>query len=269
MREQAMDLGTDRLIGKKDGAIGWMIFNNPGRRNAVSVEMWGAIPGVLEAFEADPEVRVVVFTGAGDKAFVSGADISQFEDVRANREANEVYSARSASANRAMVRLSKPSIAMIKGFCIGGGMAVALTCDLRVCSDDSRFAIPAARLGLGYGYDGLKALADVVGPSFAKEILFTARQFTAEEALRIGLVNKVVPAAELEATVRDYAAMIGQNAPLTVKAAKMAVREAMKDPERRQLDEVAKAVDACFESADYAEGRKAFMEKRAPAFQGK
>ncbi|HLI67159.1 MAG TPA: enoyl-CoA hydratase [Caulobacteraceae bacterium] len=264
-----MDIGTERLFGRKDGHIGWMIFNNPARRNAVSVDMWQAIPGVLADFEADPAIRVIVFTGAGDKAFVSGADISQFDDVRANREANEVYSRHSADANRAMVRLAKPSIAMIKGYCIGGGMAVALTCDMRVCSDDSRFAIPAARLGLGYGYDGLKALADVVGPAFAKEIMFTARQFSAEEALRIGLVNKVVPAAELEAAVRDYAAMIGRNAPLTVKAAKMAVREAMKDPERRQLDEVSKAVDACFESADYAEGRKAFMEKRDPVFQGR
>jgi enoyl-CoA hydratase/carnithine racemase len=264
-----MDIGTERLFGRKDGHIGWMIFNNPARRNAVSVDMWQAIPGVLADFEADPAIRVIVFTGAGDKAFVSGADISQFDDVRANREANEVYSRHSADANRAMVRLAKPSIAMIKGYCIGGGMAVALTCDMRVCSDDSRFAIPAARLGLGYGYDGLKALADVVGPAFAKEIMFTARQFSAEEALRIGLVNKVVPAAELEAAVRDYAAMIGRNAPLTVKAAKMAVREAMKDPERRQLDEVSKAVDACFESGDYAEGRKAFMEKRDPVFQGR
>jgi enoyl-CoA hydratase len=148
-------------------------------------------------------------------------------------------------------------------------MAVALTCDMRVCSDDSRFAIPAARLGLGYGYDGLKALADLVGPSYAKEIMFTARQFNAEEALRIGLVNRVVPAAELESMIREYAAMIGRNAPLTVKAAKMAVREAMKDPERRQLDEVSKAVDACFDSADYNEGRKAFMEKRDPVFQGR
>ncbi len=264
-----MDTGTERLIGRKDGQIGWMIFNNPERRNAVSVDMWQAIPTVLEAFEADPEIRVVVFTGAGDKAFVSGADISQFADQRANREANDIYSSHSANANRAMVRLSKPSIAMIKGYCIGGGMAVALTCDMRVCSDDSRFAIPAARLGLGYGYDGLKALSDLVGPSFAKEILFTARQLDAAEALRIGLVNKVVPASGLEAAVRDYAAMIGRNAPLTVKAAKMAVREAMKDPERRQLDDVSKAVDACFESADYAEGRKAFMEKRDPVFQGR
>jgi enoyl-CoA hydratase/carnithine racemase len=264
-----MDLGTDKLIGRKDGAIGWMIFNNPERRNAVSTEMWQAIPGVLKAFEADPGIRVVVYTGAGDKAFVSGADISQFEDVRANREANEVYSARSATANRSMTRIAKPSIAMIKGYCIGGGLAVALTCDLRICSDDSRFAIPAARLGLGYGYDGLKTLTDVVGPAFAKEILFTARQFSADEALRIGLVNKVVPAGELEQTVRDYAATIGRNAPLTVRAAKMAVREALKDPDRRQLDEVSKAVDACFESADYAEGRKAFMEKRDPVFQGR
>jgi enoyl-CoA hydratase len=265
----SMLIGTERLTGRKDGAIGWMTFNNPLRRNAVSVDMWQAIPEVLADFEADPDIRVIVFTGAGDKAFVSGADISQFAEQRADRDANEVYSAQSAAANRAMVRLTKPSIAMIRGYCIGGGMAVALTCDMRICSEDSRFAIPAARLGLGYGFDGVKALSDVVGPSFAKEILFTARQFDADEALRIGLVNKVTAAGDLEAAVRDYAAMIGQNAPLTVKAAKMAVREAMKDPDRRQLDEVTKAVDACFQSDDYAEGRKAFMEKRRPVFQGK
>jgi enoyl-CoA hydratase/carnithine racemase len=146
---------------------------------------------------------------------------------------------------------------------------VALTCDMRICSEDARFAIPAARLGLGYGFDGLKTLADLVGPSYAKEIMFTARQFDAQEALRIGLVNKVTSSGDLEAVVRDYAAMIGQNAPLTVKAAKMAVREAMKDPDRRQLDEVTKAIDACFQSQDYTEGRTAFMEKRSPVFQGK
>jgi enoyl-CoA hydratase len=262
-------IGTEKLVGRKDGAIGWMTFNNPLRRNAVSVEMWQAIPEVLAEFEADPEIRVIVFTGAGDKAFVSGADISQFAEQRADRAANEVYSAQSAAANRAMVRLSKPSIAMIRGYCIGGGMAVALTCDLRICSEDARFAIPAARLGLGYGFDGIKTLADLVGPSYAKEIMFTARQFDAHEALRIGLVNKVTATGELEAAVRDYAAMIGQNAPLTVKASKMAVREAMKDPDRRQLDEVNQAIDACFQSQDYAEGRTAFMEKRSPVFQGK
>ena len=264
-----MDIGTDRLIGRKDGRIGWMIFNNPERRNALSSDMWQAIPGVLAAFEADPEIRVVVFRGAGDKAFVSGADISQFEDLRANRAANDAYSAQSATATRAMTGLSKPSVAMINGFCIGGGLAVALTCDLRICSDDSRFAIPAARLGLGYGFDGVKALTDLVGPSFAKEILFTARHLTADEAMRIGLVNKVVDGDGLEAAVREQAGMITENAPLTLKAAKMAVGEALRDPEHRRLDAVSRAVDACFESADYAEGRKAFLEKRRPVFQGR
>src|SRR5580658_7155200 len=261
-------IGTERLTGRKDGAIGWMTFNNPLRRNAVSVDMWQAIPDVLAEFEADPDIRVIVFTGAGDKAFVSGADISQFAEQRADRAANEVYSAQSAAANRAMVRLSKPSIAMIQGYCIGGGMAVALTCDMRICTEDSRFAIPAARLGLGYGFGGVKALIDVVGPAIAKEILFTARQFSAEEALRVGLVNRVTTREQLEPLVREYAAMIGANAPLTVKAAKLAAREALRDPEKRRLAEVEAAVAACFDSADFKEGRTAFMEKRSPAFRG-
>src|ERR1700677_3718606 len=217
-----MELGVEKLVGRKDGQVGWMIFNNPERRTAVSLEMWRAIPDVLAAFEADPEVRVVVFTGAGERAFVAGADISQFEAERNDAAAEARYSSASAAANAAMAGLSKPSIAMIRGYCIGGGLAVALTCDLRICTEESRFAIPAARLGLGYGFGGVKALIDVVGPSIAKEILFTARQFSAEEALRVGLVNRVAPAAELEALVRDYAAMIGANAPLTLRAAKLA-----------------------------------------------
>ena len=263
-----MELGVEKLVGRKDGAIGWMIFNNPERRNAVSLDMWRAIPEVLAAFEADPGVRVIVFTGAGERAFVSGADISQFEAERSDAAAEARYSSASAAANAAMAGLSKPSIAMIRGYCIGGGLAVALTCDLRVCSEESRFAIPAARLGLGYGFGGVKALIDVVGPSIAKEILFTARQFSAEEALRVGLVNRVAPATDLERLVRDYAAMIGANAPLTLRAAKLAAREALRDPEKRRLAEVEAAVAACFDSADFKEGRTAFMEKRAPAFRG-
>jgi len=263
-----MDLGVEKLIGRKEGPIGWMIFNNPERRNAVSLDMWRAIPDVLAAFEADPEVRVVVFTGAGDRAFVSGADISQFEAERSDATAEARYSKASAAANAAMAGLSKPSIAMIRGYCIGGGLAVALTCDLRICTEESRFAIPAARLGLGYGFAGVKALIDVVGPSIAKEILFTARQFSAEEALRVGLVNRVAPAGELEGLVRDYAAMIGANAPLTLRAAKLAAREALRDPEHRRLADVEAAVAACFDSADFKEGRTAFMEKRAPQFRG-
>jgi enoyl-CoA hydratase len=264
----AGDIGVERLIGRKDGAIGWMIFNNPERRNAVSLDMWRAIPEVLAAFEADPEVRVVVFVGAGDRAFVSGADISQFEAERNDASAEARYSGASAAANVAMAGISKPTIAMIRGYCIGGGLALALTCDLRICTEDSRFAIPAARLGLGYGFGGVKALIDVVGPAIAKEILFTARQFSAEEALRIGLVNRVASRDELEPLVREYAAMIGANAPLTVRAAKIAAREALRDPEKRRLADVEAAVAACFDSADFKEGRTAFMEKRPPAFRG-
>ena len=263
-----MDIGVEKLIGRKDGAIGWMIFNNPERRNAVSLEMWRAIPEVLGAFEADPEVRVVVFAGAGDKAFVAGADISQFEAERSDSTAEARYSAASAAANAAMAGISKPTIAMIRGYCIGGGLAVALTCDLRICEAGSRFAIPAARLGLGYGFAGVRALIDLVGPAIAKEIFFTARQFDAEEALRVGLVNRVTSSGELEPLVRDYARMISANAPLTVKAAKMAAREALRDPDKRRLAEVEAAVAACFDSADFKEGREAFMAKRTPVFRG-
>jgi enoyl-CoA hydratase len=264
-----METGTERLIGRKDGAIGWVIFNHPERRNAISSEMWRAIPPLLAAYEADPEVRVVVFAGAGDKAFVSGADISQFDNERQNREANEIYSAQSAAATRAMAQLQKPSIAMIRGFCIGGGLAVALTCDLRIASDDARFAIPAARLGLGYGFEGVRRLVDVVGPAYASEILFTARQLDATEAWRCGLVNRVVPVPELETALRACAALISENAPLTIRASKLAIQEALKDPERRKLDRLEAAVAACFESADYAEGRRAFLEKRKPRFEGR
>jgi enoyl-CoA hydratase/carnithine racemase len=263
-----MDLGVETLIGRKEGAIGWMIFNNPARLNAVSLEMWRAIPQVLAAFESDPEVRVVVFVGAGDRAFVSGADISQFEAQRNDSAAEARYSEASAAANAAMTGISKPTIAMIRGFCIGGGLAVALTCDLRICSDDSRFAIPAARLGLGYGFAGVRLLIDVVGPAIAREILYTARRFSSDEALRVGLVNRVATPEELEPLVREYAAMIAANAPLTVRAAKIAAREALRDPAKRRLDEVEAAVAACFDSADFKEGRTAFMQKRPPKFRG-
>jgi enoyl-CoA hydratase/carnithine racemase len=264
-----MESGTERIIARKDGCIGWMIFNNPERRNAISSDMWQAIPGVLDAFEQDAEVRVVVFAGAGDKAFVSGADISQFDRERNNHAANELYSARSVAATRAMEQLQKPSIAMIRGYCMGGGMVVALTCDLRIASDDARFGIPAARLGLGYGFEGVQRLIDVVGPTYASEILFSARQFDAAEAQCMGLINKVVAVSDLESSVRAYAEMLSANAPLTIRAAKLAIKQALKDPARRNLDDVKAAVAACFESADYAEGRRAFLEKRKPHFEGK
>jgi enoyl-CoA hydratase/carnithine racemase len=264
-----MDTGTERLVARKEGALGWLIFNNPERRNAISRDMWRAIPGVVADFEADDTVRVVVLVGAGDKAFVSGADISQFESERANHQANQLYTETSAAATRALERLKKPSLAMIRGYCMGAGMVIALTCDLRVASDDSRFAIPAARLGLGYAFEGTQRLVHVIGPTRAAEVLFTARQLSAAEALAMGLINQVTSSAALEDSVRQLARTLSDNAPLTLAAAKLAIKQALRDPEDRKLDAVRAAVAACFDSQDYAEGRRAFIEKRKPRFTGK
>jgi enoyl-CoA hydratase/carnithine racemase len=263
-----LDFGTPKMIVRKEGAIGWMIFNQPEKRNAVSFAMWQAIPKIIADFEADPAVRVIVLAGAGDKAFVSGADISEFEEKRGSEEAVKIYNEAGDTASEVIASTTKPTIAMIRGICVGGGVSLALTTDIRICSSDSIFAVPAARLGLGYRFAGLKKLVDVVGPSFAKEIFFTAGKFTAEDARMMGLVNRVVPAAELETFVRNYANTIAANAPMTMKAAKMAANAAAKDESQRDMDEIDGAVDACFRSADYIEGRRAFMEKRKPVFKG-
>ncbi|CAN5288081.1 enoyl-CoA hydratase [soil metagenome] len=263
-----MDIGTERVIGRKDGAIGWVIFNNPARRNAISVDMWEAIPPLFAAFDADPEIRVIVLRGQGE-TFVAGADISQFEDQRTGKEASARYDAVTAAAFAAMSHVSKPTIAMLQGFCIGGGLAIAATADLRLATTDCQMAIPAARLGLGYHFEGLRGLMNLVGPAFAREIMFTARRFTGAEALTMGLVNRAVPAAELEPLVRDYAAMIADNAPLTIKAAKLALIEAAKDRDRRDMAAVKAAVVACSDSDDFKEGQAAFLGKRRPVFQGR
>ena len=260
---------TDKMLSRKEGGVGYLIFNNPERHNAVSLEMWQAASRFLADFAADPEVRVVVLTGAGGKAFVSGADISKFESERSSKDAIDRYNKAVDEANTAVYEFPKPTIAMIRGYCIGGGVGLALCCDLRICSDNSKFGVPAAKLGLGYGYKGIKKLVDVVGPSFAKEIFFTARQFTAAEALQMGLANRVVPADDLEKYVRDYAETISANAPLTVNSVKFIVGEAVKDESKRDLKKCADLVAQCFASSDYIEGRKAFMEKRKPAFTGK
>jgi enoyl-CoA hydratase/carnithine racemase len=207
---------TDKILSRKEGGVGYLIFNNPERHNAVSLEMWDAASGILADFAADNAIRVVVLTGAGGKAFVSGADISKFESERSSKDAIDRYNAAVDQANTAVYEFPKPTIAMIRGYCIGGGVGLALCCDLRICSDNSKFGVPAAKLGLGYGFKGIKKLVDVVGPSFAKEIFFTARQFTAAEALQMGLVNRVLPDAEVEKYVKDYAETISGNAPLTV-----------------------------------------------------
>ena len=260
---------TDKMLSRKDGATGWMTFNNPERHNAVSMEMWLAAEKILTDFANDPKVRVIVITGAGGKAFVSGADISKFESERSSMAAVEEYNRSTDRVYRALADITKPTIAMIRGYCIGGGTALAVCCDLRICSDNSKFGVPAAKLGLGYALPGIKRLVDLVGPSFAKEIFFTARQFTAKDAEVMGLVNRVVPEAELQDYVQNYADTISGNAPLTVTSVKQIVGEAIKDAEERDVAKCERLVKECFASQDYIEGRRAFMEKRKPAFVGR
>jgi enoyl-CoA hydratase/carnithine racemase len=259
---------TDKMLARKDGNVGYLVFNNPERHNAVSMDMWDATRRILEDFAGDKDVRVVVLTGAGTKAFVSGADISKFGDERATLDAVAKYNELTEIAYTRVHDFPKPTIAMIRGYCIGGGVGIAVSCDMRICADNARFAVPAAKLGLGYDYAGLKRLIDVVGASFAKEIFFTARQFDAEEARIMGLANRVLPESELDTYVKNYADMIAANAPLTLSSVKFIVGEALKDESKRDAARMAESVKHCFASRDYVEGRTAFMEKRKPVFTG-
>ncbi len=209
-----------------------------------------------------------MLSGAGNKAFVSGADISRFGEERSSEAAVAHYNETTEKASHALYAYPKPTIAMIRGYCIGGGLGIATCCDLRIASDNSRFAVPAAKLGLGYAYPGLKRLVDVVGASFAKEIFYTARQFDAEEARSMGLINRVVPDAELETYVKKYAETIAGNAPMTIKAVKKVVGEILKTESERDMKGADEIVKVCFRSKDYIEGRDAFMEKRKPVFTG-
>lgn len=264
-----MKLLTDGMIAEKDGAIGWITFNNPARHNAVSLAMWQALAEIVGDYAHDDAIRVIVVRGAGEKAFVSGADISEFEEKRSSPETTRLYNETAQRASRALKDVGKPTIAMIRGWCVGGGVSVALSCDLRIAAEDSAFAVPAAKLGLGYEFEGVRKLVDVVGPSFAREIFYTARQFTGQEALAMGLVNRLVPPDWLETYVRDYADSIAANAPLTVASIKTLVAQALEDESQRDLKLCREVVDRCFDSEDYAEGRQAFMEKRKPKFAGR
>jgi enoyl-CoA hydratase/carnithine racemase len=256
------------LADKMDG-VGVVTFNQPEKHNAISVEMWLGLAEILEDFEQDPSIRIVILTGAGTRAFVSGADISQFEQVRASANAQTAYDQHTAAGRQKLNTFSKPTIAQIRGYCLGGGLAIAMQTDLRIASPDSQFGIPAAKLGIAYGFDGLRQLVSLVGPAHARMILYTGARISAEEALRIGLINRIVPAEGLEAAVFELAHQIAANAPLSVAASKLSIDQVLLDPDQRDLEQLQRAAAACFDSEDYREGRAAFLEKRPPVFKGR
>jgi enoyl-CoA hydratase len=257
-----------KMISRKEDGIGWMIYDQQAKYNAVTYDMRRAIPGIMADFEADDDIRVAVIAGAGDKAFISGSDISQFGDKRSSEDARRMYDEASEQASAAMAAFSKPMIAMIHGYCLGAGVLTAMLCDFRIAADNAQFGAPPAKLGLGFGYGGVDGLTKLVGPAYAAEMLFTGGRYPADDALRMGLVNRVVPYDDLDETVRLIAGTIAANAPLTLKSVKTSIRNTQRDEGARDMAEVQSQIDACFASDDYKEGQKAFMEKRKPAFKG-
>ncbi len=259
---------SERIIARTDGAIGWMIFNNPAKHNAISMDMAEAVPAVMRDFENDPAIRVVVVAGSGEKAFAAGSDISGFESVRADPQKNRHYNDVNEASYNAVYECSKPTIAMIRGYCIGGGLDFATSCDVRFCSDNAVFAVPAGKLGLGYGHEGILRFGRVMGLMRARDLFLSGRRLGADEALRLGLVHRVIALAELEAETTAYAQTIADNAPLTLAAIKRAFLEYEKDPAMRNLTSAQSMIDKCFRSKDYVEGRAAFAAKRKPQFKG-
>jgi enoyl-CoA hydratase len=264
----AISLPTDKILARSGDGVGWLTFNQPEKRNAISLAMWQGVTAAAEAFAADASVRVVVMLGAGGKAFASGADISEFEANRNNAAAEDEYHRVAAGARQALQNMGKPIIAMVQGFCIGGGCATAMLADLRIATPDSRFGIPAARLGVAYATESLRRLVALVGPSVAKDIMFTGRFLTAAEALSAGLINQVVEAEALEDTVAGLAQRIATNAPLSIRHARAAIDMLAGNPAQYDDAKLDALYRACFDSEDFREGRTAFMAKRPPVFRG-
>jgi enoyl-CoA hydratase len=258
-----------KILQSAADGVGIITFNNPEKRNAMSLDMWEGLGHALIELRDNPDIRVVILTGAGDKAFVSGADISQFEKTRHNAEASEEYSKRSAAQRALLADYPKPIIACIRGFCLGGGMQVAMAADIRIASDNSQFGIPAAKLGIAYGYDGLKNLVSLVGPSWARLLMYTGMRIDAAEAVRIGLVDRVVADTELWNAASEIARTISGNAPLAIKAAKITIAQVLKDVGDRDIGAIKQIGTDCMDSEDFREGRRAFMEKRKPQFRGR
>ena len=258
----------EKMLSRTQDSVGYIIFNNPEKHNAVSIEMWDALEKFLNQFREDNNIRVVVLEGAGGKSFVSGADISKFDKERSTKEAVLSYNKRTQKVYELIEAFPKPTIAKINGYCIGGGLNLAVCCDIRICSEKSQFAMPAAKLSLGYPFSSIKRLFDIMGPGMAKHFMFTAEKISANEAVSCGLVQKLVTEENLETFVNDYAFKISKNAPLTIKAMKQIGIEILKNPSERDLTLCENLASACFDSEDYKEGRKAFMEKREPNFKG-
>jgi enoyl-CoA hydratase/carnithine racemase len=258
-----------KILQSVTEGVGIVTFNNPDKRNAMSLDMWEGLGAALIELRDDPDVRVVILTGAGDKAFMSGADISQFEKNRHNAQASEQYGKRSDAQRALLADHPKPTIACIRGFCLGGGMQIAMLADIRIAAANSQFGIPAAKLGIAYGYEGLNHLVSLVGPSWARLLLYTGMRIDSAEALRIGLVDRVVPDAELWNATSDIARTISGNAPLAIQAAKITIAQVLKDPDQRDMNAIKAIGTACMDSEDFREGRRAFMDKRKPRFTGR
>jgi enoyl-CoA hydratase/carnithine racemase len=258
-----------RIITRVTDGVGWVVMDNPNRKNALSEAMFRAIIEAVDKFEGDEEVRVIVLRGAGDEVFSAGADLTEVSAVDRTREQTQKFEDAMVGAITALETCRKATIAMLQGFWIGGGSALAMACDLRIAADSARFALTPAKLALAYDYKNTKKLVDLVGPGYAKEILITARQFSASETAAMGLVSKIVPKAELEATVLEYAARIAANAPLSILASKRAIAAAMRDEEGKDLSDVEAAIATARDCDDADEGKRAFLEKRAPKYTGR